>query len=68
MRPRIQRSAVLVAKSTDSKETLRRIEESVRNTKDTRPFVIIFDKKLYINHNEIDYYSKQGFTVIVPKQ
>ena len=71
MRPRIKPNAVLVAKSTDTKSTIQRntglLEKIPVDKTDKRPFVIIFDKKLYINPNEIDFYSDNGFDVIKPK-
>lgn len=72
MRPRIKPSAVLVAKSTDSTEQLRRNEAIIRKAaqvaeRESRPFVMVFDKKLYINPSEIDYYIDNGFDVIMPK-
>ena len=72
MRPRIKSSAVLVAKSTDTTEQLRRNEAIIRKSapvvdRESRPFVMVFDKKLYINPSEIDYYIDNGFDVIMPK-
>lgn len=67
MRPRIKPNAVLVAKSTDTKSTIQRntgvLEKIPVDKTDKRPFVMVFDKKLYINPNEIDYYVDNGFTV-----
>ena len=34
---------------------------------DKRPYVMIFNKKLYIQPSEIEYYEDNGFTVIQPK-
>lgn len=60
MRPRIKKpDAVLVAHSSNTAA----LERIPVDRKDKRPFVMIFDKKLYINPNEIDYYTDQGFTV-----
>jgi hypothetical protein len=71
MRPRIKPNAVLVARSTDTKSTIQRntgvLEKIPVDKTDKRPFVMIFDKKLYINPNEIDYYVDNGFTVFQPK-
>lgn len=72
MRPRIKPSAVLVAKSSDSTETLKRNEAIIRRNfdlrdNDKRPFVVIFGKKLYIQPNEIEQYEDDGFIVIQPK-
>lgn len=71
MRPRIKPNAVLVAKSTDTKSTIQRntgiLEKIPVDKTDKRPFVMIFDKKLYINPNEIDDYTNQGFTVFQSK-
>ena len=72
MRPRIKPSAVLVAKSTDSTEQLRRNEAIIRKAapvagRESRPFVMVFDKKLYINPSEIDYYVDNGFTIYQSK-
>lgn len=71
MRPRIKPNAVLVAKSTDTKSTIQRntgaLEKIPVDKTDKRPFVMIFDKKLYINPNEIDYYVDNGFTVYQSK-
>jgi len=71
VRPRIKPSAVLVAKSTDTKSTIQRntglLERITIDKTDKRPFVVVFDKKLYINPNEIDFYADNGFDVIMPK-
>lgn len=65
MRPRIQRSACLVARTTDTHK-----EDLTKDSKGHqlgRPYVIVFGRKLYISKLEIEEYCDQGFTVYQSK-
>jgi hypothetical protein len=72
MRPRIKPSAVLVAKSTDSTEQLRRNEAIIRKAaklddKDNGYYAIVFGEKYKINRSDVYFYIENGFTVITPQ-
>lgn len=62
MRPRIKNSAVLVARSDESRDVLA-AKRRAYNDVDDRPFVQIFDKRLYISRGEIEFYTNNGFAV-----
>ena len=59
-RPRIERSAVLLAKSEEPQTML---EAKRRAVNTTRPYVWVFDKKLYIQASEVSFYEANGFKV-----
>ena len=66
MRPRIQRSAVLIAKSNDVQV---KTDATTRCTpkKSNKPYILVFGKRFYIYETEIESYCDQGFTVFYDK-
>lgn len=65
MRPRIQKSTCLVARSVDQHK-----EDLTKDSKGHqlgRPYVMVFGRKLYISSTEIEEYCDQGFTVYQSK-
>lgn len=62
-RPRIY-SATLIAKSSDSSQA---VSAKVRCMSSSKPYIKVFDKKLYISPKETEWYCEQGFTVIQDK-
>ena len=63
MRPRINKSVSLVARSTDDAA---QISARVRHIHG-RKYVYIFDKRIYILPSEEEFYLDNGFTVYTEK-